>query len=284
MKLIIKILIVLIVKNTDGIRPCNITQFRGQFYEKVILVNNLAWSFSLCVQKNTNFLFYSCVSKDHWPPVQSRYYDLNNDTDHDIPGSINTFVVTVHKNNSVYFGGKNDRGIMKFNDESKHLELAIKAKNFINILTFGKYLYMSRVMWKELYEYKNGNFTLVENFKNIKVIHFLDRRNGDIYYVTLDYIYKIKSGKTIKDSVKLNEVKVDVRQISEDSKGSVYFIGSNAVFVYENNKFKTIANITNIQSLAFDRRDNMYFGDDQSIQKLVRTNKRCPSNRYKKIN
>lgn len=276
MRKILIIFLVIFLENCSAKRPCNITTFHGKKYEKSILVSDHSWISTIQYQKTTNYLVYTCVTgSPHWPPVQARYFDLTTGQDHTVTGSINMVRLAIHKNDTVVFGGQNHFGVMRFDEKTKTAVHAVPARNFIDVLTFGKKLYISWVQFKELnyYNDEESRWEIVDDFKDLSITKFLERDNGDIYYVSDDFCYKIKSGSN--ERLRIHSEKLDVRQIVEDQNGVVYFVGEGKVFIDDNDKLKNIGNLAGVQALAFDVDNNVYFAIERAIGKLIPTNKIC---------
>lgn len=264
----------ILINYIDG-KVCNITKFKNNYYQKITIKEGMSFIFSPVVLRNSNYLFYSCNSRIHWPPTQVRYYDLNTNIDHDIDGTINCVTVAVNnKEDTVLFAGHNHRGIMKFNIQNNTASFLIKASNFVDVLTFGKNLYCSWLHKCRIYEYKNDMFKIVEGLKDIEVRRFIETENGDKYFMSKSKPYKIRTGSNVK--VRLSNENIDVRQITEDINGNVYFIGNNSVFEVINDNLEKVAEQYRIQGLAFDKDNNMYYADWDSLIYLKKTDERCP--------
>lgn len=276
MREIFIIFLIIFLENCSGKRPCNITTFQGKYYEKSILVRGHSWISTIVYQETTNYLLYTCVTGyPIGPSLQARYIDLNTGQDHFIPGSVNMVRMVTLKNDTIYLGGLNYYGIMRFNESAKNVTQAIPANNFIDVLTYGKKLYISRKQFQELNYYNDVElkWEVVDAFKNIKISHFLEKDNGDVYYVSDDFCYKIKNGSN--ERLKLYSEKFDVRQIVEDRDGVVYFVGNGKIFIDDNDELTNIGNMTGIQALAFGENNSIFFAIEHAIGQLIPTNKRC---------
>lgn len=251
-------IVLLTLGQTLGNRNCENASFKNSEIETLAI--NFTMPYQLAVDPNTNTLFFSYSLQNSEESFKIVYLDLNNQKRGEVTGISGGFAQTVDvKNRVVYLGGSD--GIYQFDYETKSANRLNITKNSIWQMFFKEYLYYTISLNEEAYVYKDGVAAKVKQLENTRAsliavdnnhnIYFANSSglyvndndnaikhigdyiingftsdiNGNIFFSTLDKIYSIISGTSVKQIIELN----DIHGLAIDAKGNYIYSTYNTV-------------------------------------------------------
>lgn len=169
-----------------------------------------------------------------------------------------------------YMGG--DQGLYKYNIETSQVRyFAERGKSVWGIFIRRKFYYIQHPS-QQLYVFKKEKFRKVPETIGIEIDNFFITRNFVVYFSNRTGLFKAKMNKKEKRPYVLAD-KIEIRQITEDLYGAVYFCASDGIYVEDLNRrrIKRVAKIDQLFSITF--MDHFHLSPKKEFNQLVYSDK-----------
>ncbi|XP_075971560.1 ommochrome-binding protein-like [Anticarsia gemmatalis] len=245
-------------------------------YEEEILIKDLPSPFHMTIDYDTNTLFVS-YSYSLFIPFKILYLSLK---DHDyalVDGIKIGFVTAVDDNSHTVYLGASD-GLFTFNYNTKNAtRIASSPDLSIWQMFYKDGLYLTTYPNQKVYLYKNGEFTEVPEFKEIKVKILAVKNNGDYVYFNSSGLFTYD--KTLKKSVFLGDYVVN--QFTANIGGDLYFSTPRGIFYIDDKKgvIKSLAIFEKATlGVSIDGTGAIIYGTDNSVRRITPSKSDCTVN------
>ncbi|CAF4838967.1 unnamed protein product [Pieris macdunnoughi] len=264
--------------NVNETVTCDGVVFHQVYYDRQILIKNLGRPYNLVMHKYSRTLFFSqTVQNKRGVDFEIKACDLSiikddkNPECYVIKGVPGGYAIAYDAgNDDLYFGGHD--GIYKYDFQTKQAKFFSEKGKSIWGLFIRRNFYFIEYPSQKLYVYYNDRFVKVAEAVNIEVDIFFKSKMGEVYFANKTALYKVE--KLTKHAIVLSD-NIIVRQIADDTFGDVYICASDGVYLEDKpyHRVKKVADIERAFGLTFDERDNVMYSDEETISRLLPSNK-----------
>lgn len=269
-------LILLIINATQAKKICkNIVEFDGKNYEKEYLLDEgVSKPFYLrYIEKSNEFLFHT----DADPIGNTETYIINLGTKELTPVDTvkNAVGSVVDDKGTIYI--TQEGGIFKFDDKTKEVTpTGVKDVVFYTVQNHDGKIYFTDFPAKDLFIFDGEKAKPF--ITGLGIVDFEYDSNDNFYYFNKTGPYVQKKGESeVKElsSFSYDDVPL-IKLIHNKENDKIYATSIYGVFVYDikDMKLKRIS-LKYMLDIAFDKDNNFYYSDEESIVKLKPTDKSC---------
>ncbi|XP_041987088.1 ommochrome-binding protein-like [Aricia agestis] len=247
-----------------------IVEVNEQPHEKHILLADVNIPYKFTLDRSRNSLIF-CINADEFSDqsFQSVVLDLNSNAVRIVPGIRNGFASAVdHRTGRVYLGGSD--GIYKYDYDTGDVDRPpiVRGVDVFDMF-YANDLYYVDTTNLDLHILKDNRDTIVKTVEDYGINHFAVDDRGNLIFANAAGLYMLKSKSKVPErfDADLNMV----RGVTMDVHGTPYVIAQNGAYSIDV-KSKVVTkslNLHNGYALAFDRDNNIVYGEDRSVVKLT---------------
>lgn len=246
-----------------------VVKIRGMPYRKHVILADVNIPYKFSLDRRNNTLFF-CMNADGFSDqsFHSVVLDLNTEIPSVVAGIRNGFASAVDQTSGqVYLGGSN--GIYPYNYITNDVnKLALIRGVDIFDMYYNKDLYFVDTSTQILHICKNGTDKIVPETKDYLIHHFVVDDEG-FYFVNPTGLFFKPHGSIA--ATRLDDGEIHYRGATVDTLGAAHFIAHDGIYAVDKQtrRPEKILCVENGYGLAFDDNNNIVYGNERSVIKLI---------------
>lgn len=249
----------------------NIVTVGGVIYKKQVILADANLPYKFTMDRNRNNLLF-CINADEFSDQSFHSVILNLDKGSVaiVPGIRNGFASAVDQTTgNVYLGGSD--GVFSYNYYTNNIDKpALIAGIDVFDMFYQKHLYIVDTATQSLKVFKYGKQMIVPNLEGHLIHHFVVDIDGNVYFVDPTGLYVMKNGTD--RAILLDDRVLQYRGATLDINGVPHFIAQDGIYKVNGvtEEPERILAIDKGFGLAFDKNNNIVYGDERAVITLNR--------------
>lgn len=246
-----------------------VVEIRGVPYRKHVILADVNIPYKFSLDRRRNILFF-CMNADEFSDQSFHSVVLNLETEIPIvvPGIRNGFASAVDQTSGqVFLGGS--YGIFPYNYSTNDIDKPALIEGIdIFDMYHNKDLYFVDTSTQTLHVWKKGKDTIVPQTRDQLIHHFVVYHEG-LFFVNPNGLFFIRNGSNTATSV--DDGDIHYRGATVDTNGAPHFIAHDGIYAIneQSKRPEKILPIENGYGLSFDAKNNIVYGNERSVIKLI---------------